>query len=136
MGIFSFLGKKISATPISAVGKILDNLFTSKDEKLTHQEIRMRIEQQPSLINAEINKIEAQHRSVFVAGWRPFIGWVCGASLAYVSIIEPIGRFIATLSGYTGSYPVIDTTITNQILMALLGFGAYRSFEKIKGVSK
>lgn len=136
MGILSFLGNKASATPISAVGKIIDNLFTSKDEKLTHQEIRMRIEQKPSLIQAEINKIEAQHRRIFVAGWRPAVGWVCAASLAYVSIIEPIARFVATYKGFTGDFPVIDTTITNQILMALLGFGAYRSFEKIKGVAK
>ena len=136
MGILSFLGNKASATPISAVGKIIDNLFTSKDEKLTHQEIRMRIEQKPSLIQAEINKIEAQHRRIFVAGWRPAVGWVCAASLAYVSIIEPIARFVATYKGFTDDFPVIDTTITNQIVMALLGFGAYRSFEKIKGVAK
>ncbi len=136
MGIFSFLGKKASASPIGAVGNILDNLFTSKDEKLTHEEIRMRINQEPLMIQNEINKIEAGHRSVFVAGWRPFIGWVCGLSLAYVSIFEPIARFIATLRGYMGVFPVIDTTITNQILMAMLGFGVYRSVEKIKGVSK
>ena len=69
----------------------------------------------------EINKIEASHKSIFVAGWRPFVGWVCGFGLAYVSIIEPIMRFIAKISGYTGEFPVIDTTLTMQVLIGMLG---------------
>jgi hypothetical protein len=70
----------------------------------------------------------------FTAGWRPCIGWVCGAGLAYAALIEPFARFIARVwFGYTGEFPVIDTTLTMQILMGMLGLGAMRSVEKVKG---
>jgi hypothetical protein len=55
--------------------------------------------------------------------------------LAYAAILEPILRLIATLWGYTGEFPVIDTTITMQILFGLLGLGAMRSYDKVKGVA-
>ena len=70
----------------------------------------------------------------FTAGWRPCIGWVCGAGLAYAALIEPFARFIAKVwFGYTGEFPVIDTTLTMQILLGMLGLGAMRSVEKVKG---
>jgi len=84
----------------------------------------------------EINKIEAGHKSIFVAGWRPFVGWVCGFSLAYVAILEPLMRFIASLNGYTGEFPVIDTNLTMQVLLGMLGLVAARTREKEKGVHK
>lgn len=82
----------------------------------------------------DVNKIEAANENVFVAGWRPFIGWVSGASLAYAAIIEPLARFIAqVVFKYVGAFPVVDTTITLQILLGLLGLGAMRTYEKKKG---
>ena len=84
----------------------------------------------------DINKIEAASKSLFVAGWRPFIGWVCGFGLAYAAIIEPLMRFIATMLDYTGEFPVIDTSITMQVLLGMLGLGAMRTREKEKGVHK
>lgn len=83
----------------------------------------------------EVNKEEAKNGSVFVSGARPFIMWICGFSLAYASIIEPIMRFAATMYGYHGEFPVIDTTITGQVLFGILGLGTMRSFEKSKGVA-
>ena len=72
---------------------------------------------------------------LIVAGWRPFAGWVCGIGLAYVSIIEPIARLVATLVGYTGAFPAIDTTLTMQVLLGMLGMGGLRTLDKIKGVA-
>ena len=83
----------------------------------------------------DINKVEAASSSVFVSGWRPFCGWVGGLGLAYAAILEPLLRLIATLYGYTGEFPAIDTTITMQSLFGLLGLGAMRSFDKVKGVA-
>ena len=83
----------------------------------------------------DTHKIEAASSSVFVAGWRPFVGWVCGCGLAYVAIIEPIARFIATMLGYTGAFPPIDTTLTMQVLIGLLGMGGLRSLDKYNGVA-
>ncbi len=84
----------------------------------------------------EINKVEAASDSVFVSGWRPFIGWVCGFGLFYAAILEPLMRFIATMLDYTGTFPVIDTSITMQVLLGMLGLGAMRTREKEKGVHK
>lgn len=79
----------------------------------------------------EINKVEAGHESIFISGWRPFVGWVSASALAYSAIIEPIMRFIAEVCfAYLGKFPEIDTTITLQVLLAMLGFGAMRSYEK------
>ena len=81
----------------------------------------------------DINKEEARSQSVFVAGGRPFAIWVGGAALAYASIIEPIARFVAVVCfGYFGDFPVIDTTITMQVLFGLLGLGVMRSVDKRK----
>jgi hypothetical protein len=84
----------------------------------------------------EVNKVEAASASIFVSGGRPFVMWVCGIALAYASIVEPTGRFIARVFfGYDGEFPIIDTTLTMQILFGILGLGAYRMNEKINGVA-
>ncbi len=78
-----------------------------------------------------INAKEAEHPSIFVAGWRPFVGWVGGFSLAYAGVLEPFLRFGAkVLFDYTGEFPVIDTTMSMQILLGMLGIGAQRSYDK------
>jgi hypothetical protein len=92
---------------------------------------------QLQLSQLEINKIEAGSTSIFVSGWRPAIGWVCGVSLLYAALVEPIARFVATvLFTYTGLFPIINTELTLQILLGLLGLAGMRSFEKSKGVTK
>ena len=64
-------------------------------------------------------------------------GGVGMTTLAYAAVIEPIARFVATVSfAYAGPFPVIDTDLTMQVLLGLLGLGAYRSVEKIKGVAR
>lgn len=80
-----------------------------------------------------VNTEEAKSESLFVSGWRPAVGWVCGSALAYSAIIEPVARFVAVVCfGYQSSFPVIDTTITMQLLFGLLGLGAMRSWDKSK----
>ena len=93
MGLLATIFGGGVAEPIKAVGNIIDNVFTSKDEVLTHEEVLLRIAQRPGLVNQEINKVEAQHRSRFVAGWRPFIGWVCGSALAYNYLLPSEERY-------------------------------------------
>jgi len=83
----------------------------------------------------EINKAEAQHSSRFISGPRPFILWVCGFSLAWASLFEPIARFVAkVVFEYTGTFPIIDPMMTMPILLGLLGLGGLRTFEKYKNV--
>lgn len=88
------------------------------------------------LAQIEVNKEEAKSGSLFVAGWRPFVGWICGVAFAYAAIIEPLMRFIAAVAfGYMGVFPVIDTWLTLQVLFGILGLGAMRMQEKRAGVA-
>jgi hypothetical protein len=90
---------------------------------------------QLSLEQIKTNAVEAASPSIFVAGWRPFVGWICGFGLGYAAIIEPLGRFVAvTVFHYAGTFPALDTTITMQALFGILGLGAMRSYDKVKGV--
>ena len=85
----------------------------------------------------DINKTEAASASLFVSGWRPAVGWICAASFGYVTIVEPLARFIAVvIFAYTGTFPVISTEITLQALFAILGIGGLRTYEKKIGVTK
>lgn len=79
-----------------------------------------------------INVEEAKSANLFVSGWRPAVGWTGAVGLAYAAVLEPMARFAATMGGYTGTFPVIDTTITMQVLFGLLGLGAMRTAEKLK----
>ena len=88
-------------------------------------------------LQAEINKIEAQHRTIFVAGWRPFIGWVCGVALCWHFILQPITVMIIRLAGYEQVIlPDFDFSQLSTILMGMLGLGGMRSYEKTKGLTK
>lgn len=84
----------------------------------------------------DVDKVEAANPSVFVSGWRPFVGWIGGVGLGYAAIVEPVLRFITTVGyHYSGPYPVIDTTITMQVLFGLLGLGVLRTVDKRNGVA-
>lgn len=85
-------------------------------------------------LQVQVDIEEAKSPNWFVAGWRPFVGWICGIALAYIAVLEPVLRFCATMYGYKGGYPVIDTTITMQVLLGMLGLGGLRTFEKHQGV--
>ena len=120
---------------------LIDDIFTSDEERareklklqhLANDQNLAELQANVTLLQGQhaINAQEAKHKSVFVAGWRPFAGWVVGFSLAYISILEPIMRFIALMAGYTGKFPVIDTSITIQVLLGMLGIAGLRSYDK------
>ena len=122
---------------IGAMGKIADDLTTSDKERMAAELDAYKAESERMGGQVEINKIEAASGSLFVSGGRPFVVWVCAFALAYAAVIEPIARFVATVGfAYAGPFPVIDTDLTMQVLLGLLGLGAYRSVEKIKGVAR
>lgn len=83
----------------------------------------------------DVNKVEAGSRSLFVAGWRPFIGWVCGAALVYQYILRPFVEAGFTLSGKPiPLLPGLDDNLY-QLLLGMLGMGVFRTYEKVKGVA-
>lgn len=83
----------------------------------------------------EVNKSEAGNNSLFVAGWRPFIGWTCGAAFAYKFVLAPFIVLVLTAYGYTIVLPVLDFAEMNTILLGMLGLGGMRTLEKVKGVA-
>lgn len=134
--MLSFLTKQ-ATEPIEAVGNVLDALFTSDKERLDKKAVLARIAQQPGLVQLEINKIEAAHKTVFVAGWRPFIGWVCGLALFYNFIACDLMVWaLALTTADTPPLPPLRLDVLATILYALLGLGGMRTFEKLQGRAK
>ena len=88
------------------------------------------------LAQLDVNKTEAASRSVFVSGWRPFIGWTCGVALAYTYVLQPILVFGLAQSGYLIELPHMNLGELMPVLMGILGLGGLRSWEKVKGVAK
>ena len=133
MNILSWLsGGKAVAEPIEAVGNVLDALFTSDEEKLDKTIIKQRLFLQPALAQAEINKVQAQHRSTFVAGARPFILWVCGFGFLFSFVINPIIQWILPEVGS----PVLPLEVMLELTLAMLGLAGLRTIEKLQGKSK
>lgn len=121
---------------IEAVGKVAGDLVTTDKERMTAALEAYKAETDRMQGQVETNKIEAASSSLFVSGARPAVMWICAFALAYASVIEPVARFVARVwFGYGGDFPVIDTDLTMQVLIGVLGLGAYRSFEKAKGVA-
>ena len=83
-----------------------------------------------------INKTEAAHRSIFVAGWRTVIGGCCGISLAWTYVLTPILQFVLANTGHLIDLPAMDMSQMMPVLMGMLGLGGLRTFEKFKGVAK
>ena len=122
---------------IKSVGQIADDLTTSDKERMQADLDAYKAETERMDGQVEINKIEAANSSLFVSGGRPFVVWVCAVALAYAAVIEPMARFVAKVGfGYDGDFPIINTDLTMQVLVGVLGLGAYRSFEKVKGVAR
>lgn len=85
----------------------------------------------------EVNKKEAEHTSIFVAGWRPSIGWICGAALGWNFVVQPLVMWVAFLFGADLSdAPRLETGELMTVLLGMLGLGGMRSFEKTKGVAR
>lgn len=131
MGVLDKLLGGAAAQPIEAVGNVLDKLFTSSEEKLDKQALLTKLAQQPHIAQIELNKVEAQHRSVFVAGARPFILWVCGFGLANAFLVNP---WIQWVSGAPG--PQLPLETMSELVFALLGLGVLRTVEKLQGRAK
>jgi hypothetical protein len=117
---------------IQPVSDILDKFVADKDlkTKLSHE-----LEKEIISLNKaqlEVNKVEAAHNNVFVSGWRPFIGWACGVSLAYHFIIEPIIQYTLIVNNIDYNTPEFDFSQLSTIVMAMLGMSGLRTYEKIK----
>jgi len=125
------MGIPIIGDIISGVTGIIEKAIPDADKK---NEIKLELQRLEDQANAryhdelmgqiDVNKVEAAHPSVFVAGWRPFIGWGSGCAFLYASVIAPAFHLVPPETGF------IQT-----VLMGMLGLGAMRSYEKVQGVA-
>jgi len=146
MGILGILGLgkqagEVIASPIEAIGNVFDKLFTSDDEKEQAKFVLAKLKQEPQMLQGEINKLEAQHRSVFVAGWRPFVGWVCGISLGMFYIPQfAMATVLWVMKCWNASgllpYPIQDISGLMELVLAMLGMAGFRTVEKLKDKTK
>ncbi len=131
LGFLTGLFSKSAASPIDAIGNVFDKLFTSDDERAQANIVLEKLRQHPAELQAEITKVEASHRSMFVAGGRPFIIWVCGIGLLFTFLVNPIFQW---LTGELGPNLPMDHMI--DLVYALLGLGSLRTIEKFGGKTK
>ena len=126
----------IAETLTGVAGKVLDKFVQDKDlkAKLDH-ELNMAFHE-ANLAQTEINKVEAASQSMFVAGWRPFVGWTCGVALMYHFLLLPLLHFILKATGNEVELPEFDFSHLSTILMGMLGLGSLRTYEKLRGVSR
>jgi len=127
-------------TLLPVLGEVVSRLVPdAAGQQKALQEIEaalIKAETEGRLAQIEVNKVEAGHRSIFVAGWRPFTGWCCAAALAYHFIVAPVAVFVMATAGVEQTLPAFDMDALLTVLLGMLGLGGMRSFEKFKGVAK
>jgi len=130
----------LAAGPIaSGLFGLIDKLFTSDDERMAAKLKVLELEKSGELAQIAVNAQEAQHASIFIAGWRPFIGWVCGLAFTWAFLLYPMLSFFVVAFGLPVDLtlvPELDLAAMMPVLMGMLGLGAMRSWEKREGVAR
>ncbi len=128
---------------VESVGKVIGDLHTSDKERMELELESKRIDQAVDLGQMEVNKVEAANQNLFVAGWRPAIGWVGAGAMAYQFLLYPLLVWAwvwLQAEGYVPKEvkppPMLDTEALWVILSGMLGIAGMRSFERVKGVAR
>ena len=126
----------VAESIVGVAGKVLNKFVADKDLKVKLQHELKTAFHAANLAQIDLNKQEAAHQSMFVAGWRPFVGWTCGVALAYHFLIAPLLGFMLVLYGIDTPMPEFEFSQLSTILMGMLGLGGLRSYEKMKVVHR
>ena len=123
-------------TALFEVGsKVLDRVLPDPAQQAAAKLELLKLQQNGELAQItgqmEINKVEAASSSIFVSGWRPSIGWVCGAGFAVQFVIGPLAEWGAALAGHPVKFPQMDTGTMMPLLLGMLGLGGLRTAEKL-----
>jgi len=121
---------------VDGLAKGLDDLFTSDEEREAAKLKLATLMQQPHMLQAVANIEGAKHRSIFVAGWRPAIGWVAALGLGYQFLILPFASLINAYAQLPAELPTLAGEQLMTLVLSLLGLGGMRTFEKYKGAAK
>lgn len=138
------MGTIIAALPF--LGQLLDKLLPDKTAADQAKVKLLELAQQGELAalqadvtlataQTDVNKIEAASNRLFVSGWRPFVGWICGMAVGFKFIGGPLLFMIGQATGHPVTLPNIATDELWPLLLGMLGLGAYRTVEKVKGAA-
>ena len=135
------IGKLFGSSTIKAVGNIVDELYTSEEEKAAAKLAIKKVEAELKKRQMDINLADAQSKAGGISGaiqriWRPLIGFGCALAIMFEYVLKPfLMFFLATFHIETLPLPEMDMGTLMPLVMALLGMGAIRSYEKVKGVN-
>ena len=123
------------------LGGVLDRFFPNKEKAAEAQRAieaaLIENSAQVNLAQLEVNKEEAKSKNIFIAGWRPFVGWTCAVALFWHFVGMPVTMFFIEWFGYDApELPEFDMSSLMTVLMGMLGLGGLRTFEKMKGLTK
>ena len=125
---------------ISKIGQLFGVDMSSDEAKAKALEAQVQLQQMiadAAMAQSATNTEEARHPNLFVAGWRPFIGWVCASIFAYHFLLQPFIIFAIVASGHDEpDLPMLDLDASLSVLMGMLGLGAMRTYEKTQGVAR
>jgi hypothetical protein len=126
---------------IGPVTGILDKFIEDKDAKnaMAHEIATMaeKAAHEAAMAQVAVNQQEAKHKSLFVAGWRPSVGWICSIAMGYHFVLQPLIIFGAGMAGVAiPELPQFDMDSLMTVLLGMLGLGGLRTYEKQKGLTK
>jgi len=130
------LDKLLGGGLVGSVGKIVDELHTRDEEKAQAKIKLQELENQLKLSQMDINKVEAGHKSIFVAGWRPAVGWLIVGILFYSYILQPFILMTLKIMGKDIDLPVLNMQEVMPIILGMLGLSFGRSYEKKHKVAR
>ena len=124
--------KKKKMPKLNVVAGIIDKVADKIDDFTLDKAEKAQLIQEINKAQIEVNKVEANSNSLFVSGWRPFVGWTCGVALCYHFVLQPFLTFVLYSFGQQITLPTFDMGTLTTILMGMLGLGGLRSYEKVK----
>lgn len=129
----------MAADPITAIGNvvsgIIDRIWPNPNEAEKARIEALKVAMASEMAIHATNQEEAKHPSIFVAGWRPAVGWLCAAGIGYSFLLQPLLAWACLMSGVEAP-PVLDIGHLISLLVGMLGFGAYRTYEGAKGAKR
>ena len=133
----------MSLDPVTALldigGKVIDRVWPDPAQAAAAKLELFKLQQSGELAQIagqmDVNKAEAANPNVFVSGWRPFIGWVCGLGFGVQFVFGPLAEWGSALYGHPVKFPPMDTGTMMPLLLGMLGLGGLRTAEKIQGVA-
>jgi hypothetical protein len=117
---------------LNVVAGIIDKVAGHVDKFTLDKEEKAQLIQEINKAQIEVNKVEAGSSSLFVSGWRPFVGWTCGVALCYHFVLQPFLMFVLLSIGNPMELPVFHMETLTTVLMGMLGLGGLRTYEKVK----